>query len=125
MVSRTETPRPLLTPGEVQQFSEHDEIVLVASTPPIRAEKAKYFLDPRFRARLLPAPTPKPLHPKKRPKDDWSALAPIAAPQPIETAKAEAKSSEQLPVDQHKPDVTSPADGAETDNDRSEERRAG
>jgi type IV secretion system protein VirD4 len=48
MVSRTETPRPLLTPGEVQQFSEHEEIVLVASTPPIRAEKAKYFLDPRF-----------------------------------------------------------------------------
>jgi type IV secretion system protein VirD4 len=58
MVSRTETARPLLTPGEVQQFSEHEEIVLVASTPPIRAEKAKYFLDPRFRARLLPAPTP-------------------------------------------------------------------
>ena len=65
MVSRTETARPLLTPGEVQQFSEHEEIVLVASTPPIRAEKAKYFLDPRFRARLLPAPTPKPLRSKK------------------------------------------------------------
>src|SRR3546814_3060147 len=90
MVSRTETPRPLLTPGEVQQFSEHEEIVLVASTPPIRAEQAKYFLDPSFPARLLPARTPKPLHPKKRPKHDWSPLAPIAPPQPIEPAKAEA-----------------------------------
>src|SRR3546814_11288264 len=79
MVSRTETPRPLLTPGEVQQFSEHEEIVLVASTPPIRAEKAKYFLDPRFRARLLLAPTPKPLHPKKRPKADRSQPDPITA----------------------------------------------
>lgn len=117
MVSRTETPRPLLTPGEVQQFSEHEEIVLVASTPPIRAEKAKYFVDPRFRARLLPAPTPKPLHPKKRPTDDWSALAPIAAPLPTKPAQAEAKSSEQPPVDQPKPDVPSDADGAESEND--------
>src|SRR3546814_10385805 len=34
-----------------------------------------------------------------------------------EPAKAEAKSSEQLPVDQHKPDVPSHADGAESEND--------
>src|SRR3546814_20526883 len=41
----------------------------------------------------------------------------MAAPQPLEPAKAEAKSSEQLPVDQHKPDVPSHADGAESEND--------
>jgi len=80
MVSRTETARPLMTPGEIQQFCEDEEIVFVASTPPIRAMKARYYLDPRFQARLLPPPRPKPLDPKRRPRDDWSALAPVAAP---------------------------------------------
>jgi type IV secretion system protein VirD4 len=80
MISRTETARPLMTPGEVQQFSPDEEIVFVASTPPIRAEKARYYLDPRFRVRLLPPPKPMPLAPASRPKDDWTALAPVAAP---------------------------------------------
>ena len=80
MVSRTETARPLMTPGEVQQFSPDEEIVFVASTPPIRAEKARYYLDPQFRARLLPPPDPAPLKPSSRPKDDWSRLKPLPAP---------------------------------------------
>src|SRR5690606_27631318 len=80
MVSRTETARPLMTPGEVQQFSPDEEIIFVASTPPIRAQKVRYFLDPRFRARLLPPPEPMPLRPAMRPRDDWSTLDPVAAP---------------------------------------------
>jgi type IV secretion system protein VirD4 len=47
MVSRSETARPLMTPGEVMQLSpaDEDEIVMVAGTPPIRAKKARNFED--------------------------------------------------------------------------------
>ncbi|KMY86400.1 Type IV secretion system protein VirD4 [Candidatus Paraburkholderia calva] len=44
MVSRSETARPLLTPGEVMQFPPADEIVMVAGTSPIRAKKARYYM---------------------------------------------------------------------------------
>ena len=57
MVSRQETARPLLTPGEVMQLPPSDEIVMVAGTPPIRAKKARYFEDDQFQARILSAPT--------------------------------------------------------------------
>jgi len=80
MVSRTETARPLLTPGEIMQLSEDEEIVMAAGIPPIRADKARYFTDPRFTARLLPPPKVQPLDAKCRPKDDWSTLEPVDAP---------------------------------------------
>lgn len=82
MVSRSETARPLMTPGEVMQLPPDDEIVMVAGVPPIRAKKARYFEDRRLAERILPAPkhpeggaTPKP--------DDWSALAPVQPPAPV------------------------------------------
>jgi type IV secretion system protein VirD4 len=56
MVSRSETARPLLTPGEIMQLPPADEIVMVAGTPPVRAKKARYFEDPRFQSRILPPP---------------------------------------------------------------------
>ena len=56
MVSRSETARPLLTPGEVMQLPPADEIVMVAGTPPIRAKKARYFEDKRLIERVLPPP---------------------------------------------------------------------
>lgn len=80
MVSRTETARPLLTPGEIMQLSEDEEIVMAAGIPPIRADKARYFTDPRFTVRLLPPPKVQPLDPKRRPRDDWSNLKPVDAP---------------------------------------------
>ncbi len=80
MVSRTETARPLLTPGEIMQLSEDEEIVMAAGIPPIRADKARYFTDPRFTARLLPPPKVQLLDPKRRPKDDWTILKPVEAP---------------------------------------------
>jgi type IV secretion system protein VirD4 len=57
MVSRQETARALLTPGEVMQLPPTDELVLVAGTPPIRATKLRYFEDSTFKARVLPPPT--------------------------------------------------------------------
>jgi type IV secretion system protein VirD4 len=56
MVSRQETSRPLLTPGEVMQLPPSDELVMVAGAPPIRARKARYFEDTRLRERILPPP---------------------------------------------------------------------
>ena len=47
MVSRQETARPLLTPGEVMQLPPDDELVLVSGCHPIRAKKARYFEDPQ------------------------------------------------------------------------------
>jgi len=72
MVSRSETARPLLTPGEVMQLPSSDEIVMIAGTPPIRAKKARYYEDVRFIDRLLPPPEP-PRGRTVRP-DDWTGL---------------------------------------------------
>jgi type IV secretion system protein VirD4 len=56
MVSRQETSRPLLTPGEVMQLPATEELVLVSGLPPIRARKLRYYEDRNFTARLLPPP---------------------------------------------------------------------
>jgi type IV secretion system protein VirD4 len=58
MVSRQETARPLLTPGEVMQLPPDDELVLVSGCHPIRAKKARYYEDPQLRTRILPPPKP-------------------------------------------------------------------
>ena len=58
MVSRQETARPLLTPGEVMQLPHDDELVLVSGCHPIRAKKARYYEDHQLQARILPPPTP-------------------------------------------------------------------
>ena len=51
-----ETPRPLLTPGEILQLPQDDALVLVSGSPPIRARKLKYYADRNFLARRLAAP---------------------------------------------------------------------
>ena len=79
MVSRSETARALLTPGEVMQLPPDDEIVMVAGTHPVRAKKARYYQDDRLQARVLPVPTEKSKNDQMQ-TDDWSKLPPIAAP---------------------------------------------
>jgi len=56
MVSRQETARQLLTPGEVMQLPSEDEIVLVSGVPPIRATKIRYYSDKNFKTRVSPPP---------------------------------------------------------------------
>lgn len=78
MVSRSETARPLLTPGEIMQLPPADEIVMVAGTPPIRAKKARYYEDRRFKDRIISPPAlTKPTRPGA---DDWSRLPLPARP---------------------------------------------
>jgi len=56
MVSRQETARPLLTPGEVMQLPHTEELVMLSGCHPIRARKARYFEDPQLAKRILPPP---------------------------------------------------------------------
>src|SRR3546814_15550593 len=79
MVSRSETARPLLTPGEVMQLPPSDEIVMVAGTPPIRASKARYYEDRRLNERIVPPPV---LSIQSKPgPDDWTGLTSPGAPE--------------------------------------------
>ncbi|HQS19357.1 conjugal transfer protein TraG [Reyranella sp.] len=85
MVSRQETARPLLTPGEVMQLPATDELVLVSGCPPIRARKARYYEDRQLTERLLPPPEPERPRASSVTMDDWSAKA----VRPVPTASGE------------------------------------
>ena len=88
MVSRQETARPLLTPGEVMQLPPDEAVVMVSSVPPVKARKLRYYADANFQRRVLPPPGltagPYPDAPPLR-ADDWRELAvpmATAAPSP-------------------------------------------
>jgi type IV secretion system protein VirD4 len=75
MVSRQETARPLLTPGEVMQLPPDDELVLISGCPPILAKKARYFEDRRLAERVIAPPELARRVPGGAgPVDDWSRL---------------------------------------------------
>src|SRR5690606_8487644 len=83
MVSRQETARPLLTPGEVMQLPADEAVVMVSGHPPIKARKLRYYADANFKYRVLPPPALTSGRyadvPAAQP-DDWSALARPALP---------------------------------------------
>jgi type IV secretion system protein VirD4 len=56
MVSRQESARPLLTPGEVMQLPPDQAVVMVSGHAPIRADKLRYYEDRNFTLRLRPPP---------------------------------------------------------------------
>src|SRR3984893_11838892 len=75
MISRQETARPLLTPGEVMQLPPADELALVSGLAPIRAKKLRYYEDRNFISRIMPAPELSEGGYTDRPparQDDWS-----------------------------------------------------
>ncbi|RWH82198.1 MAG: conjugal transfer protein TraG [Mesorhizobium sp.] len=105
MVSRSETARQLLTPGEIMQLPPSDEIVMVAGTPPIRAKKARYYEDRRFQERILPPPAH--IKSARASTDDWSKLAlpptpeiltasPAASPDDEDTTESERRHQPEL-----------------------------
>jgi len=80
MVSRQETARPLLTPGEVMQLPLNEEVVMVSGHAPIRAAKLRYHEDRNFTLRILPPPrlaNGKYCDCPPARLDDWSALHPL------------------------------------------------
>jgi len=92
MVSRSETARQLLTPGEIMQLPPSEEIVMVAGIPPIRAKKARYYEDARFRERLLAPPDL--TRPSKARPDDWTALPVPGRPENLEDAPVSSSDDE-------------------------------
>jgi type IV secretion system protein VirD4 len=106
MVSRQETARPLLTPGEVMQLPHDDELVLVSGCHPIRAKKARYFEDPQMEARILPPPTaaspktpPGPVSRAAPQGGDWSnaVVSPSATSATEDPANAGIRREPELP----------------------------
>jgi type IV secretion system protein VirD4 len=55
-VSHSEQKRPLLLPQEVKELGRDRELLLYEGLRPVLARKNRYFEDPLFRRRLLPAP---------------------------------------------------------------------
>jgi type IV secretion system protein VirD4 len=105
MVSRQETARPLLTPGEVMQLPHDDELVLVSGCHPIRAKKARYYEDPELKTRILPPPTLSsrtlPSGPERlqtAPESDWADAIVATPTAPVEDpANAGIRREPELP----------------------------
>jgi type IV secretion system protein VirD4 len=77
MVSRQETARQLMTPGEVMQLPPADEIVMVSGLAPIRAKKLRYYEDANFAERVLSPPRLGGAGYRDCPtarKDDWEGI---------------------------------------------------
>lgn len=90
MISRQETARPLLTPGEIMQLPPDDEIVMVSGSAPIRAKKVRYYENPELAGRILSPPKLSPSHSSPLPKaspvpspESWSGA--VAAPPASDT----------------------------------------
>lgn len=77
MVSRQETSRPLLTPGEVMQLSPNEAVVMISGLHPLRARKIRYYEDPKLQLRILKPSRAAPVNVVAQP-DDWSGRTPIA-----------------------------------------------
>jgi type IV secretion system protein VirD4 len=110
MVSRQETARALLTPGEVMQLSPDEEVLMLSGHPPIRAHKIRYYQDSNFKQRVFSppalnsvgayadAPPPSP--------DDWSGLpVPNSSPAAIATGTVSVDDGAR----QHQPELTAAA----------------
>ena len=105
MVSRQETARPLLTPGEVMQLPSDDELVLVSGCHPIRAKKARYFEDRQLQARILTPPLSSgaPLvgqeadQARQQDDDAWTAAIAAAAPPAGDSDNAGIRREPELP----------------------------
>ena len=107
MVSRSETARQLMTPGEIMQLPPSDEIVMVAGTPPIRAKKARYYEDRRFQERILPPP--KLVKPAAAQVDDWSTLPLPSTPALLTAIGGESGSEDEDTTDserRHQPELS-------------------
>jgi len=106
MISRSDTARPLLTPGEVMQLPPTDEIVMVAGTPPIRAKKARYYEDDRFQERVLAPPAL--AKPASAQSDDWSARQLPPRPEIAEPPPSSSKEVDDDPTEserRHQPEL--------------------
>ena len=109
MVSRQETARPLLTPGEVMQLPPDESVVMVSSVAPIKAKKLRYYADANFKQRVLPPPAlPAGQYADVPPAraDDWSGLAIPAVPAASVTASADELGGTDDGGPRHQPELS-------------------
>ena len=109
MVSRQETARQLLTPGEVMQLSPDEELVLLSGLAPVRARKLRYYEDANFAGRRLPAPIlavgQYADRPEARP-DDWADQVGMMDARLAQLAEETAADDESGPQRQRQPGST-------------------
>ena len=74
--STSEQRRALLLPQEVKELGTDHEIIFYEGMRPIRCRKIRYFLDPRFKARLFPPPA----RPPPAPLSNYPVTTPSTAP---------------------------------------------
>ncbi|MCK1394335.1 conjugal transfer protein TraG [Bradyrhizobium sp. 1] len=109
MVSRQETARPLLTPGEVMQLPPDQAIVLVSGLAPVRAIKLRHYEDANFVGRLRKPPSLAGDEYADRPPactDDWRGevrttdlrLATLPYRELMQTGDEEGGLKQQLPL---------------------------
>jgi type IV secretion system protein VirD4 len=106
MVSRQETSRPLLTPGEVMQLSPNEAIVMVSGLRPVRARKIRYYEDPQFQSRILKPSRAVPIDVVAR-SDEWSGHAPIS---PSVKANLKSKARDQNGGHRREPELPQQGD---------------
>jgi type IV secretion system protein VirD4 len=71
-ISHSEHVRPLLSPGDIRELSVDDQLMFVTGYKPMRVKKVRYYSDPTFTKRLLPAPDQSAyLNVPAKPKIDW------------------------------------------------------
>src|SRR3546814_10831057 len=108
-MSRQETARPLLTPGEVMQLPPDESVVMVSSVAPIKAKKLRYYADANFSQRVLSPPALATGRyadaPPARP-DDWSGLAIPAMPAVPVTASADDLGTADDGGPRHQPELS-------------------
>lgn len=68
MVSRQETARQLITPGEIMQLPANEQLILLSGFSPIKAQKVRYYADKNFTGRVASPPTLSP--------DGYNGLSP-------------------------------------------------
>jgi type IV secretion system protein VirD4 len=104
MISRQETARPLLTPGEIMQLPPDDELVMISGSPPIRAKKVRYYEDRELAARILPPPTlatgdlvSGPQGPIVQQSEDWASAIIVRNSEEADAANAGIRREPELP----------------------------
>jgi type IV secretion system protein VirD4 len=125
MISRQESARALLTPGEIMQLPADEEIVLVAGHAPVRAKKLKYYQDHNFTSRILPPPA---LHGdgyRDRPpirSDDWTGrplpkapVSPSRSAAPRHSFDEDGGLNRSLPLDWETPERSRDSEASRLD----------
>lgn len=115
VVSRQETSRQLLTPGEIMQLPPDEAIVMVSGLQPIRAGKARYYTDPEFKRRIVEPSGPAPSGLAARP-DDWSLRPPIP-PSADLLAMRNPRARDSNSQVRREPQLTHPIPGEPFDNE--------